>query len=127
MRTREITRERWQHFFDDFTRLHQGEHVTVETLGKGRIGAKLQVCNLPLVGIVGADPKSGSGEWIELIAGDSPQTQANCCVDHPSRVVMAEEENGQAVALQIESTRGSVTMLRFQPPREGMPPGFTVE
>ncbi|MDB5357870.1 MAG: hypothetical protein JWN24_4323 [Phycisphaerales bacterium] len=127
MRTREITHQRWQHFFDDFTQLHEGEHVNVETISQASFGVKSLVCDLPLVGIIGADPKSGSGEWIELITGDSPDAQASCCVAHPSRVVIAEEEDGQAVALQIESADGLITMIRFEPPREGIPQGFTIE
>src|SRR5688572_20628294 len=103
MRTREITRERWPFFLDDFTHLHQGEHVNVETMGQGVFGVKSQLCNLPLVGIVGVDPKARSGEWIEIIAGDSPATAAIHSIPHPSRVVVAEEEDGRGVALQIES------------------------
>ena len=125
MRTREISSERWQYFFDDFTQLHHGEHVNVETMGEGGLGVKSQLCDLPLVGIVDADPKAAPGEWIEVIAGDSPDTQATFSVMHPSRVLVAEEA-GQAVALQIDSADGSVTMIRFEPPREGMPEGYKV-
>ena len=126
MRTREITHERWPNFLGDFTQLHQGEHVNVETIGEGVFGAQSQLSDLRLVGIVGADPKAGGDEWIQIIAGDSPVAQATYSIAHPSRVVIAEAEDGQGVALQIDSADGLITMLRFEPPREGMPSGFTV-
>jgi hypothetical protein len=126
MRTREIERERWTHFLGDFTLLHHGAHVNVETMGEGVAGVQSHLCDLPLVGIVGADPESRSGELIEIIAGDSPDTRATHAIPHPRRVVIAEEDDGQGVALQIDSDDGSITMLRFEPPLEGMPPGFTV-
>ena len=125
MRAREISHERWQYFFNDFSRLHQGEHVNVETMGKDRGRAKSKLCDLPLVGIVEAGRKAGSNEWIEVIAGDAADRQRTLAVAHPSRVVIGEE-HGHAVALQIESSDGSITMVRFEPPCEGMPAGFTV-
>lgn len=126
MRTKEILAENWPPFFDDFTQLHQGERVDVETLGGGEMGVTSHVRDLPLVGIVAADPKAGAGEWIEIIAGDSAQTHATHSVPNPAHVRLAEEENGQAMALQIESATGLVTMIRFERKSEGMPPGFTI-
>jgi hypothetical protein len=116
MRTKEIDFDHWPPFFNDITNLHHGERVNVETIGEGDIGVTSHVRALPLVGIVAADPKDGSGEWIEIIAGDSANTH----------VRMAEEDNGQAVAIQIESSRGLITMVRFEQTCEGMPPGFTI-
>jgi len=127
MRTKEILVEQWPPFFDDFTQLHQGEHVNVETLGNGEWGVTSQVRDLPLVGIVAGDSKAGIGEWIEIIAGDSARTHATHSVPNPTHVRLAEQENGNAVALQIESAEGLVTMVRFERASEGMPPGFIVE
>jgi hypothetical protein len=127
MRTKEILADQWSPFFNDFTQLHQGERVNVETLGNGEWGVTSQVHNLPLVGIVAGDFKAGIGEWIEIIAGDSARTHATHSVPNPAHVRLAEEENGKAVALQIESAEGLVTMVRFEYASEGMPPGFTVE
>ena len=59
-----------------------------------------------------------------MIAGDSPDGCATHAIPKPAYVRLAEEENGRAVALQIESTDGMATMPRFEPPREGLPPGF---
>jgi hypothetical protein len=127
MRTKEILAEEWPPFFDDFTQLHHGKRVNVETLGNGDLGVTSHVRDLPLVGIVAADPKAGTGEWIEIIAGDSAQTHATHSVQSPAHVRLAEEEDGKAVALQIESAKGLVTMVRFEHASEGMPSGFTIE
>jgi hypothetical protein len=125
MRIKEIVFEQWPPFFDDFTYLHQGERVNIETLS-GSLGVTSHVRDLPLVGIVAADPRAGAGEWIEIIAGDSAQTHATHSIPRPAHVHLAEEENGTAVALQIESARGMITIVRFSHASEGMPPGFTV-
>jgi|HubBroStandDraft_6_1064221.scaffolds.fasta_scaffold357662_3 hypothetical protein len=127
MRTKEILATDWPPFFDDFTQLHQGERVNVETVGNGDLGVTSHVRDLPLVGIVAADPKAGTGEWIEIIAGDSARTHATHSVPSPAHVRLAEEEDGKAVALQIESTKGLVTIVRFERSCEGMPPGFFIE
>jgi hypothetical protein len=126
MRTKEILAEQWPPFFDDITYLHHGERVNVETLGNGDIGVTSHVRSLPLVGIVAAEPGAGTGEWIEIIAGDSAKTHATHSVANPAHVRLAEEDNGQAVAIQIESVKGLVTMVRFEHTCEGMPAGFTI-
>ena len=59
-----------------------------------------------------------------MITGDPPDACATHAIPKPAHVRLAEEENGRAVPLQIESTDGSATMIRFEPPREGLPPGF---
>jgi hypothetical protein len=123
MRIREIQHERWPHFLGDFTQLHQGQRINVETIGQGAFDVRSRLCDLPLVGIVDVDRGE---QWIEIIAGDSPDTHAVHSIAHPSRVLVAEQEHGQAVALQIDSADGLTTMLRFEPPLEGMPAGFTV-
>jgi Family of unknown function (DUF5335) len=126
MRTREIQAEQWPPFFDDITHLHHGERVNVETLGKGEFGVTSHMRSLPLVGIMVADPSTGTGEWIEITAGESAKTHATYSIPNPAHVRLAEEDNGAAVAIQIESSRGLVTMVRFELTCEGMPPGFTI-
>jgi hypothetical protein len=126
MRTREIIYEQWQPFFNDFTQLYQGKHVNVETMRDGDFGVKSRWCDLPLVGIVPAHPQSREDEWIEVIAGDSPETHATYSIAKPAKVQLAEEENGRAIALEIESADGSITMIRFEPSRENLPRGFRV-
>ena len=125
MKTRDISCDQWQSFFNDFTRLHQDEHVNVETIRQGRSGAQSKLCDLPLLGIVSGFSRPGQEEWIEVIARDASGAPATHAIEKPSRVCLAEEHD-QAVALQVESADGSVTMIRFEPPRDNLPQGFTV-
>ena len=48
-------------------------------------------------------------------------------VPNPAHVRLAEEEDGQAVALQIESSKGLVTIIRFEHAGDGIPRGFKIE
>jgi hypothetical protein len=122
MRTREIDPRRWEPFFSDFTHLHHGKHVNVETLGAG-VGVRSALNDHALVGVVlGESPTHEPA--IEVIVGEDVHT--NHCIAHASRVRIAEEENGRAIALEIESADGIVTMVRFMPPCEGFPAGYRV-
>ena len=125
MQTREIPHEQWQPFFDDFTKLHQDERVNVESIGESGSDVRTKLCGLPLVGIFAAHAKSGREEWIELIARDAADATATHVIVRPSRVRLAEE-GGRAIALQVEAADGAITIIRFEPPRENMPEGFTV-
>jgi TusA-related sulfurtransferase len=131
MRTSEIEHEQRPHVLGEFSQLHHGEPVNVETLAAGVSAAEAaavrsRLCGLPLVGIVGAVPKALPGEWIEIIAGDSPADAAIHSIANPSRVVIAEGEDGRGAALQIDSADGQITMVRCEPPPERMPPVFSI-
>jgi hypothetical protein len=123
--TREISLDEWGPFFNDFTRLHRDEHVNVETLRRGEAGARQRLFDVPLLGIVSALPGSGQGGWIEVVVRDPTGVPAAHAITRPSRVRLAEE-NDDAVALRVDSDDGSVTMIRFEPPRENMPEGYTI-
>ncbi|HTL27939.1 MAG TPA: DUF5335 family protein [Tepidisphaeraceae bacterium] len=125
MKTREIEHDRWQPFFSDFTQLHQGKRVHVETLGGG-FGARSELHDQPLVGIVVVNTETPDEESIEVVAAADPKQRTDHCIDHASRVRVAEEEDGACVALEIESADGTVTMIRFEPPREGFPIGYRI-
>ena len=125
MRTHDISGDQWRSFFNDFSQLHQDEHVNVETIGGRDHDVQPRLCDLPLLGIVSARRESAQEEWIEVVARDASGAPATHAIADPSRVCQAEE-NGRTVALQIESADGSITMIRFEPPRENMPEGFTI-
>jgi len=60
-----------------------------------------------------------------VVVRDPTGAPAAHAIARPSRVRLAEE-NDDAVALQVDSDDGSVTMIRFEPPRENMPEGYTI-
>jgi hypothetical protein len=125
VRTREISTDQWPSFFSDFTRLHQDEHVNVETMGRDGFGVRRRLCDSPLLVIVSAEPAPGQGRWIEVVVRDTTGVPATHAIDHAARVRLAEE-NEDAVALRVDSEDGSVTTIRFEPPRENMPVGYTI-
>ena len=69
MQTREIPREQWVKFFDDFSKKHEGWIVTLEVMGSD-IGDQQETNKLPLVG-VSADVKAHENR-IEIIVGGRP-------------------------------------------------------
>jgi hypothetical protein len=126
MRVRDVAHDRWQRFFDDFTHLHAGEHVNVELIEAGVVGARRRVHDRPLTAVAVAGHEAGMDEFIEIIADAGPGLHAVHRVERPETLVVAEEENGQPVAVQVVSKNGEITIIRFEPPRENFPEGFTV-
>jgi hypothetical protein len=122
MQTREIPIEQWEPFLNSFSQCHQGERVTVKIVGPD-VGDQTEVCDMPLMGI-SADTKASGGERIEVSAGESTSAHITHAVVHPSHVRVAESDHGDALAMQIESDDGPVTLVRFcQSPME-LPEGF---
>jgi hypothetical protein len=122
MQTREIPIEQWEPFLDNFSQCHLGEKVTVKIMGKD-VGDQTEMCDMPLMGI-SADCKAGGGERIEVSAGDSTSAHITHAVTHPSHVRVAENDDGQAIAMQIESDDGPVTLVRFVAQPQDLPEGF---
>ncbi|HTL31123.1 MAG TPA: DUF5335 family protein [Tepidisphaeraceae bacterium] len=122
MQTREIPIEQWEPFFNSFSECHQGEKVTVKIVGKD-IGDQTEMCDMPLMGI-SADRKAGGGERIEVSAGETTSAHITHAVLHPSHVRLAESDDGQAIAMQIESDDGPVTLVRFSQDPQELPEGF---
>ena len=83
MQTRDIPHDQWHTFLDDFSRRHAGECVSIEAL-EGQNGRHALASNVRLVGITD-DPKNSEGEMIEVMAGDSPDSQTNHEVRSPPR------------------------------------------
>ena len=127
MQIREIEHDRWRSFFNDFSQLHHGKRVSVESKQVGSLAAKPSLFDQPLIGIVSVCDVPGIAERIEVIAGSSAaDSEAAYRVANPRHVWLGEEENGWMIGLQIECADGSITMVRFEPPREGMPRGFNL-
>lgn len=126
MRVRDVSHHQWRNFFDDFSHLFAGKHVNVESIEAELFGTTRRVRDQPLASITVAHGAADKDEWIEVIAGSASEDQSAHCIAHPVTVVVAEEENGQPVALQIESEGGEITVLRFEPSRQNLPEGFTI-
>jgi hypothetical protein len=119
MQTHEVPTDQWPALLDTVTRLHRGERVDVETVGGGA-GIRSSLRHRPLIGIV-AVAGSEQGTQIEVIAGAEDQTETHT-IRAPSRLSVTESGDGYPLELQIAANDGSVTALRFEPPRAAKPP-----
>jgi hypothetical protein len=110
MRNQEIPSEQWVPFFDNLSKRHQGEHVTIELMGRD-IGDQKEAQNQELLGIT-VDPPTGACK-IEVMAGDASGINMAHEIAHPVHVRLAKSDKGQDAALEIESDSGPSTLLRF--------------
>jgi hypothetical protein len=117
MLTREIPREQWVRFFNDFSKQHEGWVVTLEVLGSN-IGAQEEVTRLPFVGI-SADVKDRENR-IDIIVGGRPDAHLTHGINAPKRVWLKEPEEVAHEAVAVESEDGTTTLMRFEhlPPEE---------
>jgi hypothetical protein len=110
MDTRDIPREQWIRFFDDFSKQHEGWIVTLEEISP-ELGDQEVAAGLPLIGI-SADLKDGENR-IEIIAGAEPEAHVTRIIEKPKRVWLKESQEVAHEAIEIESEDGTATLLRF--------------
>ncbi len=106
--TREIPREQWRSFLDDFSKKHQGEKVSVEVLDRD-LGPQREVENLPFVGI-SADEKAGE-HVIAVMVGEQPSRHEEHLINNPAHVRIAE---GKKPSIEIEPSDGPKTIVQFE-------------
>lgn len=104
---REINRENWGHFFDDFSKRHSGKKINVEAYGPGT-NPHHEIHSLPFVGIV-YEPKSEGA--IEILVGTDPANHVSHTVTNPIHVWVRPDENGDV--LEVRSDDGVTCLLRF--------------
>ena len=110
MQNHEIPLNQWAPFFDDLSKRHQGEHVTIELLGRD-IGDQREADDQALLGIT-MDPPTGACK-IEVMAGEANGPNVAHEIAHPIHVRLAQSDDGRDAALEIESDAGPATLLRF--------------
>src|SRR2546423_14983854 len=106
MTTYDIPREQWRSFFDQFSRLHQGQAVNVQTEGKGA-----NARGIPLLGI------TAEGDRVDITGGDIGGILLDHAIDHPLRIKASEWNDGISAALEIESRQGR-TRVQVGPEKE---------
>jgi hypothetical protein len=110
---REIPRDEWVAYLDGFSRQHEGWLVTVEVLGS-EVGAQVEAQGLHLRGIT-AELKVGE-DTISITIGGKDAERVTHTITRPTHVRIEQAENGADMALQIESTDGVATLVRFRSP-----------
>ena len=117
MVTREIPREQWVKFFNDFSKQHEGWVVALEVL-RSDIGDQEEATKLPLVGI-SADVKDGESR-INIAIGGRLDVHLTHGIDTPKRVWLKEPEEPAHETIAVESEDGTMTLVHFHhiPPEE---------
>jgi uncharacterized protein DUF5335 len=110
MQTREIPREQWTRYFDNFSKNHEGWIVTLEVVGSD-IGDQEEVNRLPLVGI-SADVKAHENR-IEIIVGGRPDAGVTRFIESPKHVWVKEPRMPGDEVIEVESEDGIKTLLNF--------------
>ncbi len=110
MQTQEIPDNQWGPFFDELSKRHQGEHVTVELLGRD-IGVQMAAEDQSLMGI-SVDAPTGACK-IDVMAGGLGETNIAHEIAHPIHVRVATSDDGREEAIEIESEGGPATLVRF--------------
>jgi len=108
---REIPREEWLQFLDEFSRAHAGWLVTVEERDPER-GLRELAREVPLSGI-SAEVSAGLARGITIIAGprDGEWTHR---IDAPIRLRVNRTPEGADEGIEAESAGGSSTRVRFR-------------
>ncbi len=114
MRSQEIPQDQWTTFLDDFSKRHVGEPVTIEVISQEQ-GDQVEASQLPLLGVT-ADPKDSEAPLVEVMVGDSPAANVNRIVRRPTRLSLAQGDDGSDQALQIESSGEPTVLLIFGEP-----------
>lgn len=118
MQSHEIPSDQWVPFFDELSKRHQGEHVSVELIGRD-IGDQMEARDQSLLGIT-VDPPRGAFK-IEVMLGDNHVNMSHE-IAHPIHVRLAQNDEGRDEALEIEPDGGPCTLLRFMPADEAPGP-----
>ena len=110
MQSHEIPSEQWIPFFNDLSKRHQGEPVSVELIGRD-IGDQMEAQDQSLLGIT-VDPPSGAFK-IDVMLGDAGGPNMAHEIAHPVHVRLAQSDDGKDAAIEIEADRGPSTLVRF--------------
>jgi hypothetical protein len=106
MQSHEIPSDQWVPFFNDLSKRHQGEHVTVESLGRHFDDRQLPK-DQSLVGI-SVDPPTGACK-IDVMVGSSVAHE----VTHPIHVRLSQNDAGNDTTVEIDTCSGACTLVRF--------------
>ena len=124
MNTKEISRQEWPAFLDQFSRLHRGQLATVQSMAP-QLGAQVNVRDAQFVGLT-AEPDAAGGQII-IMTERPPLHALEHVVRRPSRVRVAEWNCDVSAAIQIEGEDGTVTLLVAGPVEQIRPPVFALD
>jgi hypothetical protein len=108
MQTRTVLPERWESFFDSFSRVYAGSQATLEVVAPD-LGAQMEVEETPFSGI------SYDTSGLELHFATSSGHLVHR-VTKPTGVVLEESDDGRVSAIDIRSDGEPEMILRLHSP-----------
>ncbi|HSJ57370.1 MAG TPA: DUF5335 family protein [Anaerolineae bacterium] len=113
MPTVEIPKKEWKSFLDSFSQMHENWLVGIEVEGTG-IDDDRQVL-LDAGTFHGVSMSEDSDEDLVIVgAGSLPQKHVIHSVDGTERIVVERDERGADMALRIEASDGTNTIVSFE-------------
>jgi hypothetical protein len=114
VKPRDIQRDEWSAFFDNFTRKHAGWTITLEIIGT-EIGAQIQDRELVFEGIV-IESKEESAYQIMIMAGELRDGHITHRIARPVQVSYAEDEQSSGALIMIKAADAIITLLKLRAP-----------
>jgi Family of unknown function (DUF5335) len=114
--TREIPREEWRQYFDDFSRRLATTVASIEVTGAD-IGAQVEAERGVLSGVTYDD--RDDIVVIALDAEGDPSAELERTVYEPQKIFV--EDDGATTVLAIEDSEGNKTLVRMEPAAQ-LPP-----
>ena len=122
MPTREISRDHWPAFFDDFSRARAGSLVTIELVSDPQADPQFEARRLPLVGL-SYDPKGSGAGHIEIMVGTEGSDHVTHTITQPVHVyhkdgagLISDEVNVDEILEVTSASATRITYLRFERP-----------
>ena len=109
MKTQHVSSDQWRRTLDDLSRAYDGAIVSLEIVGKD-IGAQPEVLDQPLRGL--SSDRGGVTIRIAKPAG----IQLEHLIAHPTDLRIVESDEGAVMAVEIEESGGTHTLVHFRSP-----------
>jgi hypothetical protein len=113
METKEIARDQWLPFLNQFSKSHQGEIADVEIIGDA-VGVQHESRGMPFVGISADDAGSEKGA-IAVMLGTEPENHVEHIIAGVTRLWAKSGAGDSSDALEIEAGDGTKTIVQLQP------------
>ncbi len=111
MKTREIPHDEWVRFIDEFSRIHQGWHISVEVLDAS-LGAQTEISNQAFHGA--SVEQRDAHEVLTIMAGDSAESHLTHRVRDPRHIWIETTDEGADQALEVEDRDHRRALIRFR-------------
>ena len=111
MKTREIPRDEWAKFLNNFSRRQEGWRMTLEVF-RHDIGDQIEESDLFLAGL-SAD-FTDRGDKIQVMLGGQPDGHLTHVINDPILIQLQQTDFGVASALHIRTADGTTNLFHLR-------------